>query len=77
MPPQKAKLNANTLETTMTPIQLRKALDGLGLSQRELARQLQVNERSVRAWVLGENPIPYWLEVILREWKARKFTLPQ
>jgi transcriptional regulator with XRE-family HTH domain len=61
----------------MTPIQLRKALDGLGLSQRELARQLQVNERSVRAWVLGENPIPYWLEVILREWKARKFTLPQ
>jgi transcriptional regulator with XRE-family HTH domain len=38
-------------EQLMTKEQVRQALDELGMSQRELARFLRVNDRTVRAWV--------------------------
>jgi transcriptional regulator with XRE-family HTH domain len=51
----------------MTPAQrLRAALAALGWSQRELARQLAQDERTVRRWAAGEYPCPEpvlaWLE---------------
>lgn len=36
----------------------RSLLETAGISQRELARQLKVNERTVRHWMAGDNPMP-------------------
>ncbi len=53
----------------MTPAaRLRAALDALGWSQRELARRLVQDERTVRRWASGEHPCPEavlaWLEAL-------------
>ncbi len=51
----------------MTPaLRLRAALGALDWSQRELARRLAQDERTVRRWIAGEYPTPEpvlaWLE---------------
>jgi transcriptional regulator with XRE-family HTH domain len=52
----------------MTAAQLKRALRDAGLSQRGAAKRLEINERTMRRYVSGEQPIPrvveyalYWL----------------
>ena len=42
----------------MTPKEFSRALESLGLSQLETARQLGVDGRTVRYWIAGARPIP-------------------
>jgi DNA-binding transcriptional regulator YiaG len=37
----------------MTPAQLRAIIDSMGISQREMARRMNVNERTMRKWLAG------------------------
>lgn len=59
----------------MTVGQFRRALRRLGLSQVSLARQLEVDPRTVRRWALGEKPIPKAVEELLKAWQelGRRF----
>jgi transcriptional regulator with XRE-family HTH domain len=41
------------------PKYLRKLVEQSGLSQRQCATRLGVNERTMRGWVLGERQFPY------------------
>lgn len=50
----------------MTPDQLRKLLDKAGLSQRGAARQLDIDERTMRRYCAGEMPLPRTVEYALR-----------
>ncbi len=52
----------------MTSRQLRAALNRLGISQSEAARQLNVNNRTVRKWVAGDLPVPRTVELIMDCW---------
>jgi transcriptional regulator with XRE-family HTH domain len=52
----------------MTPAQLKRALAKAGLSQRGAAKRLEINERTMRRYISGEQPMPrvveyalYWL----------------
>lgn len=52
----------------MTAGQLKRALAKAGLSQRGAAKRLELNERTMRRYVAGDQPIPrvveyavYWL----------------
>jgi pyocin large subunit-like protein len=47
----------------MTPAALRAAPAALGLSGRGLARLLDVNEKTFRRWIAGEQPIPRSVEI--------------
>jgi len=49
----------------VTPTQLRKALDRLGLSQSGAARRWGVNPRTVRRWISGDQDIPAWVSFAL------------
>jgi len=40
----------------------------LRLSQRGLARQLQVDPRTVRHWAVGNHRIPHAVALLLRAW---------
>jgi DNA-binding transcriptional regulator YiaG len=51
----------------VTPDEFRAALAALGFSQRGFAAYTGSNERSVRRWALGEQDIPPWVPVLLRE----------
>lgn len=42
----------------MTGGQLRKLLDRAGLSQRDAAKKLQINERTMRRYVAGDAKVP-------------------
>ncbi len=42
----------------INPKQLRSVMQKLGLNQSELARKLDVDGRTVRRWISGENPVP-------------------
>ncbi len=42
----------------MSPKRLRSILKKLGLNQSELARLLDVDGRTVRRWIKGDNPVP-------------------
>ena len=42
----------------ISPKRLRSILKKLGLSQSELARLLDVDGRTVRRWISGDNPVP-------------------
>ena len=59
----------------MTATQFRAALDKLGLSQRGLAALLAVNERTSRAWALGQSAIPECTAILLRLLLAKKITI--
>lgn len=43
----------------MTPKQLKKAIEMVGMSQREMARQLDIDERTMRRYCAGHLPIPH------------------
>jgi transcriptional regulator with XRE-family HTH domain len=52
----------------LTAAQLKRALAKAGLSQRGAAKRLEINERTMRRYVSGEQPVPrvvecalYWL----------------
>lgn len=53
----------------MTPDQLRKLLDKADLSQRGAARELEIDERTMRRYCSGESPVPRTVEYSLR-WLA-------
>lgn len=42
----------------MTGAQLQKLLDGAGLSQREAAKEIEINERTMRRYIAGASEIP-------------------
>jgi plasmid maintenance system antidote protein VapI len=47
----------------VTAAQLQKALDRVGLSQRGAAKALEINERSMRRYCSGEQPVPKTVEL--------------
>lgn len=49
----------------MTPLQLQRLLGRSGLSQRGAAKALEINERSMRRYCSGEQPIPKTVELAL------------
>ncbi len=46
----------------MTGAQLQKLLDSAGLSQRGAAKEIEINERTMRKYVSGESSIPKTVE---------------
>lgn len=50
----------------MTAVQLQKALDRAGLSQRGTAKELGISERQMRRYCSGEAKIPKLVEVAMR-----------
>lgn len=50
----------------MTGGQLQKLLDSAGLSQRGAAKEIGINERTMRKYVAGESEIPKTVEYALR-----------
>lgn len=50
----------------MTATQLKKLLDLAGLSQRGAAKELDINERTMRKYVAGEAVVPRTVEYALR-----------
>ena len=46
---------------SMTPARFRECLAVLRWSQTTLATELGVNERTVRRWASGANPVPGWV----------------
>ncbi len=53
----------------MTKHQFRRALRQLGLSQSELARQIDVDPRTVRRWAAGQVSVPRAVEELLKAWR--------
>lgn len=53
----------------MTPKQLQSFLDHVGLSQRGAAREIGIHERTMRAYIAGDLPVPRTVEYALR-WVA-------
>ena len=51
---------------------LRAALDRLAISQRELARQLEVPERDLRHLFAGQGKAPAWLWLAIESLERRK-----
>lgn len=49
----------------MTPTQLKRLLASAELSQRAAAKEIGVNERTMRKYVSGEAPIPRAVELAL------------
>lgn len=49
----------------MTPDELRAELKRLGLTQNGAARFLDVQERTVRRWAAGDQPVPRAVELLL------------
>ena len=47
----------------MTALQLQRLLDRADMSQRGAAKALDINERSMRRYVAGDQPIPRTVEL--------------
>lgn len=58
-------LRAPEAQEPATPEGVRAALDRLGWSQEDLARQLGVTSNTVWRWVTGRTPIPVWLHTYI------------
>jgi len=56
----------------MTANQLRKLLDSNGLSQRGAARKLEIDERTMRRYVAGDQPVPQVVVFALRRLIAQE-----
>ena len=56
----------------MTPSELKRHLQRVGMGQMEAARRLKVNARTVRRWVAGDSPIPEAVAQLVALWSARK-----
>ena len=54
----------------MSPEAFREAIAALGMNQREAAMALEVDDRTVRKWALGERAIPGPVRVALRGMKC-------
>lgn len=50
----------------MSPQHLRAILDRLGLSQSEASRLLGIDPRTMRRWVLDEQPVPSPVAILFR-----------
>jgi transcriptional regulator with XRE-family HTH domain len=50
----------------LTAAQLKRALAHAGLSQRGAAKRLEINERTMRRYVSGEQPVPRVVEYALK-----------
>lgn len=55
----------------MTANELRRILDDLDMSQRDLARELGAGYRTVQSWALGEVDVPGPVARILTVWARR------
>ena len=55
-----------TAVLAVSPEQFREAIAALGMNQRETAMALEVDNRTVRKWALGERAIPGPARVALR-----------
>jgi hypothetical protein len=55
----------------MTPAELREQLEKGGLSQRGAARELGLDERTMRKYCAGNLPVPKVVELALR-WVAQQ-----
>lgn len=55
----------------MTHHELRDALSALNISQVELGRLLDTQDRTVRRWVSGSTPVPGPVAVLVRLWLLR------
>lgn len=53
-----AQSGALPMSEAMSAGELRTVIDALGLSQQDVARILDVQDRSVRRWLAGTHPIP-------------------
>ncbi len=53
----------------MTPKELRRRLDSLGLSQRQLALRLRVDVGTVNRWATGKRAIPESIKLLLECWR--------
>lgn len=51
---------------------LRSELTRLGRKQRELARELDIDDRTVRRWCAGDSPVPAVVWLALRGMRPRK-----
>ena len=49
----------------MTPAQLQRLLDSAELSQRRAAKEIGINERTMRKYIAGESKIPKTVELAL------------
>lgn len=49
----------------MTPAQLQRLLDSAELSQRRAAKEIGINERTMRKYISGESKIPKTVELAL------------
>ena len=49
----------------MTPTEFRTSLASLGYSQRGFAAYVEMDERTVRRWALGELPVPRAVVLLL------------
>jgi DNA-binding transcriptional regulator YiaG len=61
MPPKKKPREAYVRvhpDLWMTPTAFEKAIAKLGFSQSAFARQIAVNDRTVRSWINGRFPVP-------------------
>jgi len=59
----------------MSHDEFRDALAALGMTQRDAAGVLMVDERTSRRWALGESEIPGPVEVLIRLWRDNSRTL--
>lgn len=53
---------------------LRSLIESAGVSQRELARMIGVNERTIRSWLSGKNEYPYLIQYILENYQETEET---
>jgi plasmid maintenance system antidote protein VapI len=53
------------MQQPVTAGQLQRLLDRAGLSQRGAAKALEINERSMRRYCSGEQPVPKTVELAL------------
>lgn len=62
-------LEANGEPRPLTTGQFNSACTALGLSHADLARMLEVQDRTARAWFSGKEEIPPWLSALVRDWR--------
>ena len=56
----------------MTPEQMKRRREALGLTQEQLARELDVTAMSVSRWERGVYPIPQYIELALEALENRR-----
>jgi DNA-binding transcriptional regulator YiaG len=64
--PRKRGRPAGPRSRSLAAEQFRATLDALDLSQRDGARFLNINERTLRRWALGERPVDAFMNKVLR-----------